>query len=84
MKLLDARLYDMLFFNETHSVQLPIDLQVHASKCGYTRLELPARKFNTAGRFVGGSVVFVKKSFAVSSVSKDYFEWGENISFILN
>jgi hypothetical protein len=66
MKLLDTNLYDILYFNETHVLQLPADLYIHARKCGYLRIELPARKFNVAGRCVGGSVVFVRKRLAVS------------------
>jgi hypothetical protein len=60
MKLLDAKVYDVVFLNETHMIQLPVDLNDHARRCGYLRLELPARKFNVAGRFVGGSVVYIR------------------------
>lgn len=62
----------------------PLDLSKHVRRCGYIRLELPARKFNTVGRFVGGTMVFVKKSLAVSSVQKQYFDWGELVQFVIN
>jgi hypothetical protein len=60
MKLLDTKTYDVLYFNETHLLSTPLDLHGHAKKCGYTRLELAARKFHSAGRGVGGSLVFVR------------------------
>jgi hypothetical protein len=77
MKLLDSSLFDVVALNETHAASVPLDLAKHAKQCGYLRIVLPARKFNTAGRFVGGTIVFVRRTLALSSVIKDYYDWGE-------
>jgi hypothetical protein len=50
-----------------------------AKRNRYAKLELPARRFASAGRFCGGTVVFIKKVYVIQSVSKVYHEWGENI-----
>lgn len=63
MKLLDSQSFDIIAINETHTPSVPIDLHLHAKKCGYIRLELPGRRFANAGRFVGGTLVFVKRTF---------------------
>jgi hypothetical protein len=66
MKLLDSSVFDIIALNETHTVSVPLDVQTHAKRCGYNLLELPGRKFANAGRFVGGSLVFIRKNFQIS------------------
>lgn len=55
----------------------------HVSRSGYVLLNLPARRSADRGRASGGSLVCVKKRWSLSSVSKDYFDWGEEISFCI-
>jgi hypothetical protein len=63
MKLLDSSVFDIIALNETHTVAVPLEVQSHAKRCGYTLLDLPGRKFANAGRFIGGSLVFIRKKF---------------------
>lgn len=84
MKLLDSHKFDIIALNETHAMSIPIDLHKHGKLCGYMRIELPARKFNVAGRYVGGTLLFIRKSLNLSCVSKEYFDWGEQVSFLVD
>lgn len=84
MKILDSGLFDVVALNETHSPSLHLSLHECAKRNRYSKLELPARRFATAGRFCGGSVIFIKKNYFIQSVVKEYHDWGEEISFQLN
>ena len=66
IKLLDSSIFDIIALNETHTVAVLPEVQTHAKRCGYNLLELPGRKFANAGRFVGGSLVFIRKYFQIS------------------
>jgi hypothetical protein len=61
MKLLDSCKFDVIALNETHSPGLHRTLYECSKRNRYAKLELPARRFATAGRYCGGTVVFVKK-----------------------
>ena len=72
-------MFDVIYLNETHAPVLLGKVHICAKHNRYYKIELPARKFASAGRFSGGSVVFVKKSYQLSAVGKEYMEWGELI-----
>jgi hypothetical protein len=61
MRILDTGIYDMIALNETHSPGLHRQIHDCAKRNHYVKLELPARRFSSVGRFCGGTVVFVKK-----------------------
>ncbi len=60
LKLLDTNYYDILALVETHTPTISRALYEGACRNRYIKLELPARHFANAGRFVGGTVVFIK------------------------
>ena len=84
MKILDSKVYSMVCLNETHALELPPDLISHCNHTQYNILNLPARRSNNVGRYCGGTVVFVKRHMALSSVLKECFDWGECVSVTIN
>jgi hypothetical protein len=73
----------MIALLETHALAIPGDLQAHIRRCNYICLELPARKTHSAGRASGGSLVLIRKSFEISGIFKEYFEWGELTQLVI-
>lgn len=65
MKILDTNSFDIVAFNETHSPALLKSLHDNAKRNHYIKLELPARRFASVGRFCGGTVVFVKRHYPI-------------------
>jgi hypothetical protein len=84
MKILDTGHFDIVALNETHSPALHRTLHECAKRNRYTKLELPARRFASAGRYCGDTVVFIRKNYVLQNVAKVYHDWGEEVSFVLD
>ena len=52
--------YDIIALVETHLPAVPVEWCRHFKQCGYIKLELPARRFASVGRFCGGIMVLIK------------------------
>lgn len=84
LKLLDSNTFDLIMLNETHSPSLSSSIHTSAKRNRYVKIELPARRFASMGRFCGGSVVFIKRQYFISNVTKNYHDWGEEIALTIN
>ncbi len=73
-----------MVLQEIHMASIPVTWAKFFTKCGYTRVVLDARWFARVGRYWGGMCALIRNNIPLSSVVKEYTDYGECISLCIN